>query len=248
MANTHNNSNDHNKDDRRLYYLHELKKYRVAKGDPDVRGWEVVDSDQKRIGHIDNLLVDIHNEKVRYLDVDLDDKFQSDHPPVGTKHDKGVHDTIKKDGSHHLMIPIGAARIQHDHHNGHDHKHDRDHDRHRGHDREVDYDHKRGNTVLVDAIDRDKLTSAPRFEKNQTITPTIEADLSERYIGPRNDAGASRAPHAYPADESIVNKHYYDNDLYDESRFYNRKQRLHETGEEERKHSGEHSSQGNRGL
>ena len=52
--------------------LDQLDDFRVASGDPDVRGWEVVGSDGGKIGEVDELLVDTRAMKVRYLDVDLD--------------------------------------------------------------------------------------------------------------------------------------------------------------------------------
>jgi len=52
--------------------LRNLRKYRVADGDPDVRGWEVVGGDGRRIGSVNDLLVDTAEGKVRYLDVQLD--------------------------------------------------------------------------------------------------------------------------------------------------------------------------------
>lgn len=52
--------------------LRNLRKYRVADGDPDVRGWEVVSGDGQRIGSVNDLLVDLAEGKVRYLDVQLD--------------------------------------------------------------------------------------------------------------------------------------------------------------------------------
>ena len=46
--------------------------YKVAEGDPDVRGWAVIGQDGRRIGEVDDLLVDTHAMKVRYLEVRLD--------------------------------------------------------------------------------------------------------------------------------------------------------------------------------
>lgn len=46
--------------------------YKVAEGDPDVRGWDVMDRDGHRIGEVDDLLIDTEAMKVRYLEVRLD--------------------------------------------------------------------------------------------------------------------------------------------------------------------------------
>lgn len=55
----------------RLVHL-EGSGYKVAEGDPDVRGWAVIGQDGRRIGEVDDLLVDTHAMKVRYLEVRLD--------------------------------------------------------------------------------------------------------------------------------------------------------------------------------
>ncbi|HJX29551.1 MAG TPA: PRC-barrel domain-containing protein [Thermoanaerobaculia bacterium] len=57
--------------DKRLAHL-EGSGYKVAEGDPDVRGWDVMDRDGNRIGEVDDLLVDTRALKVRYLEVRLD--------------------------------------------------------------------------------------------------------------------------------------------------------------------------------
>ncbi|HKI06399.1 MAG TPA: PRC-barrel domain-containing protein [Thermoanaerobaculia bacterium] len=52
--------------------LRSLHNHRVAEGDPDVRGWDVFGADGKKIGQIDDLLVDTQELRVRYLNVTLD--------------------------------------------------------------------------------------------------------------------------------------------------------------------------------
>jgi len=48
--------------------------YEMAKGEPDIRGWKVVDSHNVVIGKIKELLFDVVSKKIRYLIVDLDGK------------------------------------------------------------------------------------------------------------------------------------------------------------------------------
>ncbi|HEX2092787.1 MAG TPA: PRC-barrel domain-containing protein [Longimicrobiaceae bacterium] len=76
----------------RVVPLDQLDDFKVAEGDPDVRGWDVVASDGRRIGEVDQLLVDTAAMKVRYLDVDLDNE-------LGAGTDR------------HVLIPIGYARL-----------------------------------------------------------------------------------------------------------------------------------------
>ncbi len=49
----------------------------VAEGEPDVRGWTVVTTDQHRIGEVEDLLVDPVAMKVRYLTIELDRDAQA---------------------------------------------------------------------------------------------------------------------------------------------------------------------------
>jgi hypothetical protein len=74
--------------------LIELRKsnFEVVKGDPDIRGWKVKNLEGKRIGHVDELILDTVNRKVRYMVVDLD------------KNDFKLDDRK-------VLIPIGMAEI-----------------------------------------------------------------------------------------------------------------------------------------
>jgi uncharacterized protein (TIGR02271 family) len=64
----------------------------VAEGDPDVRGWEVVASDGRTIGEVDELLIDTNAMKVRYLDVE-------------------VENGLMAEPDRHVLVPIGYARL-----------------------------------------------------------------------------------------------------------------------------------------
>jgi hypothetical protein len=84
-----------------VFPLKELKDYKVAKGDPDVRGWEVLSNDGRRLGKVDDLLVDTAAMRVRYLDVDLDGDLRhlaGEGTGPGTKRDN-------------ILIPIGSAQL-----------------------------------------------------------------------------------------------------------------------------------------
>jgi sporulation protein YlmC with PRC-barrel domain len=81
----------------RVVPLDELDDFRVSRDDPDPRGWEVVAADGRKIGEVDELLVDTGAMKVRYLDVDLDNEM------VAGEHDR------------HVLVPIGYARLDRDH-------------------------------------------------------------------------------------------------------------------------------------
>ncbi len=77
----------------RLMALHEMKKFKVSKDEPDIRGWEVVTSDHKKIGKVHELIVDTLAMKVRYLVVDVEGSVLS------TK------------SNSHVLIPIAGAQL-----------------------------------------------------------------------------------------------------------------------------------------
>jgi uncharacterized protein (TIGR02271 family) len=81
----------------RVVPIDELSDYKVADGDPDVRGWDVVSADGRRIGEIKNLLVDQTAMKVRYLDMKVDTDLLRD-----------------EDRDRHALIPVGFARLERD--------------------------------------------------------------------------------------------------------------------------------------
>ena len=102
--------------DRNLYRLDELSDYKVASDYSDVRGWKIVDADNRTIGKVDNLWVNKEMQRVVYLDVNVDKALIED-----TKNE--VHDTLAhqnerefmyRDGDSHLIIPIGSVSINKD--------------------------------------------------------------------------------------------------------------------------------------
>src|SRR5918912_2658228 len=78
-----------------LALLSETKDLKVADGNPDVRGWDVLASDGTDVGEVKDLLVDPGAMKVRYLVVELDKKV------AGT-------------ADRRVLVPVGAARLDDD--------------------------------------------------------------------------------------------------------------------------------------
>ena len=64
--------------------LGRLRRYKVADGDPDVRGWQVYGNDGQTIGQVDDLLVDPDALRVRYLQVRLARHLLELHSEGGT--------------------------------------------------------------------------------------------------------------------------------------------------------------------
>lgn len=79
---------------RRLARLSDLGEYRVAKGDTDPRGWDVVTGDGQHVGKVTELIVDTKNYEARYLDTDVDEKKL---------------DLERVD--RHILVPVDAARL-----------------------------------------------------------------------------------------------------------------------------------------
>ena len=72
--------------------LADLDDYTVAEGDPDPRGWEVMSSDNQKVGEVKDLLVDVQAMKVRYLEVELDRDLTGE-------------------PDRHVLFPVGTARM-----------------------------------------------------------------------------------------------------------------------------------------
>ena len=68
----------------RVSPLRSLHNHRITEGDPDVRGWEVYGADNRRIGRVDDLLIDTDSSRARYLAVTLDLGDQGIAEPIPT--------------------------------------------------------------------------------------------------------------------------------------------------------------------
>jgi sporulation protein YlmC with PRC-barrel domain len=76
---------------RRLQEL-DRSDFEIVKGEPDIRGWDVRNTVGKKIGEVEDLIIDAQQKKVRYMVVDLDDnELDLDHRKV--------------------LIPIGLAEL-----------------------------------------------------------------------------------------------------------------------------------------
>jgi photosynthetic reaction center H subunit len=73
--------------------LDDLDDFEVADNSPDVRGWDVVTREGRRVGEVEELLVDTSAMKVRYLDIELDDEVR------------------RSDSDRRVLIPVGQARL-----------------------------------------------------------------------------------------------------------------------------------------
>lgn len=76
-----------------LRRLHDLTNFEVADGNPDVRGWAVRGADGRQFGSVHELIVDVEALKVRYLDIELDEKLHIN------------------ERDRHILLPIGVAAL-----------------------------------------------------------------------------------------------------------------------------------------
>ncbi len=97
-----------------LFYLDELSDYKVADEYPDVRGWNLKDSENRTIGKVDNLLVSKMHERVVYLDVEVDDDLIEAGKEFNSSAGQGIHEYTNEDGDKHLIVPIGMADLNED--------------------------------------------------------------------------------------------------------------------------------------
>jgi hypothetical protein len=120
--------------------LRNLHGYKVAEGEPDVRGWEVAGGDGVRIGTVNDLLVDTAAGKVRYLDIELDPLIDQAAVPAGeidpnlgasttteylvraslsdTENEMTAHhhlDARHHPGERHVVFPMGQAQLDPEH-------------------------------------------------------------------------------------------------------------------------------------
>jgi hypothetical protein len=77
---------------RRLQELDESD-FEIVDGQPDIRGWYVKTADNTQVGEVDELILDAHERKVRYMVVDLDE------------------DALQLEDDRKVLIPIGTAQL-----------------------------------------------------------------------------------------------------------------------------------------
>ena len=90
MDRERNSTNDR---EGQLVRLEESKGFEVAEGSRDIRGWSVKTGDGKKVGKVDELIVDPVAKRVRYVEVKVDRK------------------ALGIDDDRHVLVPIGAVRL-----------------------------------------------------------------------------------------------------------------------------------------
>jgi uncharacterized protein (TIGR02271 family) len=78
--------------------LSRMDDFQIASNDPDVRGWDVLANDDKKIGKVEDMLVDRTAREVRYLAVNRD---------------RGLFSALTG-GSGYVLIPVSDVRLDRD--------------------------------------------------------------------------------------------------------------------------------------
>jgi sporulation protein YlmC with PRC-barrel domain len=113
----------------RLHRLSESHHYRIAAGEPDIRGWEVRNISGGHLGEVEDLLIDPHRGEVVMLDVDLDESPDHINLPIrSVQLDRGNRSVIVDSGD--IRDAMAATTAERDR--------DRDYDRDREIDRDLD--------------------------------------------------------------------------------------------------------------
>ena len=204
--------------------LRTLHNYRIAEGDPDVRGWEVLGADGGKIGEVDDLLVDTQALKARYLEVTLDlsalagpevtpgtADVEIPAPPLGLPVGMGGLGSAVSETLVRATLSDEENRLTREHHHGAGTHHvlipiglarlDPKHDR-----------------VLVESLTATAAAGLPDYQ-GQRLDPEHEAELRRWFD--RTYVHAQHQPH----------HELYAHDLYDEDRFYGPRRRQADRGE-----------------
>ena len=113
-----------------LVHLDDLDDFKIADGEPDIRGWDVRGADGTKVGTVEDLLIDTASMKVRYIEVKLERDVATDvgrsaslsgrEIPTATmraeaqiaEHDQHHQDDDK--AGRFILVPIGVARLNDD--------------------------------------------------------------------------------------------------------------------------------------
>jgi hypothetical protein len=105
----------------RLHRLSESHHYRIASGEPDIRGWEVRTLSGSHLGEVEDLLIDPHRGEVVMLDVDLDNSPERINVPIrGVQLDRSRRCVIVDSGD----IRDAHSAVTHDRVHDDDRAHD----------------------------------------------------------------------------------------------------------------------------
>ncbi|MBT0608867.1 PRC-barrel domain-containing protein [Aequorivita echinoideorum] len=140
-------------EEKHLYNLNELSDYKVASDDPDVRGWDVRDADNRVVGKVENLLVNKEMKRVVYLDVHVDKTIiDAKHDPYGRPNNVDIREFVNKDGENHVIVPIGMVNLD-----------------------------TKNNTVITNGIDHRTFAETKRYQQGQSLNREYESVILKSF-------------------------------------------------------------------
>ena len=194
-----------------LHRLDELSNWKVASDDPDVRGWTLTDKQGKKVGEVKNLLVSKDAQKVRYLDVAVDQSILDlNYKPYGSgsannlsasdsisgrevaaadgrasEHTGSIstHEYLNADGENHLIVPIGYARLDHDNHK-----------------------------VITDDIPYDTYARTKRVKEDAIVKRNYETNVLHSYNRDKDESDE------IPQDDTLYDRKEYRGEIYQRHR------------------------------
>ena len=105
----------------RLHRLSESHHFRVASGEPDIRGWEVRTLTGTHLGQVEDLLIDPHRGEVVMLDVDVNNSPDRVNLPIrNVQLDRDRRCVIVDSGDMQAAQENLTHRTLHHEHRGHD--------------------------------------------------------------------------------------------------------------------------------
>lgn len=148
----------------RLHRLSDSHHYRIASGEPDIRGWEVRTLAGNHLGEVEDLLIDPSRGEVVMLDVDLNDSRERVNLPIrSVQLDRGRHYVIVDSGD----ITSARAAVQHESLHDEVAAHDTD-----GRARDVRY----GQTTHTDTTEETVIERRPVIEEVVVRRRVVEED------------------------------------------------------------------------
>jgi sporulation protein YlmC with PRC-barrel domain len=105
----------------RLHRLSDSHHYRIAAGEPDIRGWEVRTLSGSHLGEVEDLLIDPYRGEVVMLDVDLNNSREHVNVPIrGVQLDRNRRCVIVDSGEIRDAQESTLHADVHEAHRGHD--------------------------------------------------------------------------------------------------------------------------------
>jgi hypothetical protein len=221
---------------RHLRPLSELKKIKIASGEPDIRGWHVFTSTGREVGEVNDLLVDTTIGQVVMLDLDIDGTDRRSLAPIRSA-------WIDRE---HKRVVLDAAQIKDDDlfpSISRDDATDEDWQRfddsyrraygHRGFDEESDWELRHRDDDMRfgrrrtdrdrdgDGIDDAEEYRVERHRADAEHRARLEREYDDREVEPRDvhyDADALRPDRGMIVEEHVVRRRVVDPDQLDEPR------------------------------